>query len=297
MSTVFLTIGAPASGKSTYARKFVKDHGNAMLTCRDDIRLAHGLESGENENFVTRVQRQQIEVALLDGMDVVVADTNLNPKFRQKMIKFCHEHGADVQLVYFPISLDEAILRDRNRANTVGPVIVKRFYDMFVQQGFMGKEVAEQESVPAPSFEPYTEAGDKWEAIVVDIDGTLADKGDRNPYDESKVMQDVLVRPVAMAVNGLQDYSNAKVIIVSGRSDACRADTEQWLRNHGIEYHALYMRKHGDTRPDYVIKNEIYDKHILPNYDVLVAFDDRDQVVRHVRKRGITVFQVGYGRF
>ena len=57
------------------------------------------------------------------------------------------------------------------------------------------------------------------------------------------------------------------------------------------------MRKKGDQRPDYVIKNEIYDAEIIPNYDVLAVFDDRDQVVRHLRKRGITVFQVAPGRF
>jgi hypothetical protein len=57
------------------------------------------------------------------------------------------------------------------------------------------------------------------------------------------------------------------------------------------------MRKTGDHRPDYIVKNEIFDQRIRDNFNVLGAFDDRDQVVDMYRKMGITVFQVAPGNF
>jgi hypothetical protein len=57
------------------------------------------------------------------------------------------------------------------------------------------------------------------------------------------------------------------------------------------------MRKTGDLRPDYGSKNEIYDREVIPRYNVRMVFDDREQVVTHLRLRGITVAQVAPGRF
>ena len=300
MSIVLMTVGAPASGKTTWARQFVKDNKNTAIVCRDDIRLAYGLESGDNEKLVTKVHRTQIEAALLDGMDVVVSDTNLNAGFRKSLVKFAHEHGADVLLHFFPISLDEAIRRDAARANTVGANIVKRFHDMYVQQGHPTDPhsvqlLARQQFAP---YEPRTGFGShNMRAVVVDIDGTLAHMKGRSPYDETRVMEDEFDNEVAAAVQGMADLMDAHVLVVSGRTDQCRELTQDWLDLNHFEHEALIMRKHGDTRPDWIVKNEIYDEQIIPQYNVLAAFDDRDQVVRHVRARGIKVFQVAYGRF
>ena len=78
------------------------------------------------------------------------------------------------------------------------------------------------------------------------------------------------------------------------------SDTLQWLEDNSDferEDFTLHMRKSKDMRPDWIIKNEIYDNFVLPEYNVVMVFDDRDQVVRHLRRRGITVAQVAPGRF
>lgn len=294
MSTVFITVGCPASGKTTWARQYVRDYTNTAIVCRDDIRLAYGLESGDDEKLVTRVHRSQIEAALLDGMDVVVADTNLNEGFRKKLIKFAHEHGADVILRFFPIDLDTAIRRDALRDNTVGPTIVKRFHDMYVAQGHPTHET--EEFHPCPRYAHYEHQNFPG-AVVVDIDGTLAHMNGRSPYDESRVGEDTFDPDVAAAVVGVAALMGCNVIVLSGRTEAAREATEKWLADNEFSYDQLLMRKVGDTRPDYVIKNEIYDAHIIPFYNIRAVFDDRDQVVRHLRARGIKVFQVAPGRF
>ena len=296
MSIVYLTIGIPASGKTTWARKQAAVNKNTVIVSRDDIRHAHGWRSGFDENRVTLIHRAQIEAALLEGMDVIVADTNINQTFRRRLIKFCHEHGADVILVPFTdISLDEAILRDSARTeHKVGADVVRKFYNDLSQQDFSD---VDNLILPAPSYEQYTHRNRQLRAVVVDIDGTLAHMNGRSPYDESRVDEDEFDQVVADAVQGLSVAQDTHVIVLSGRTEEAREKTEHWLKRNNFYYDRLLMRQKGDLRPDYVVKNEIYDSEIIPDYDILAVFDDRDQVVRHLRKRGITVFQVAPGRF
>ena len=298
MSTVYVTVGIPAAGKTTWARRWVAKNPDTVIVSRDDVRAAHGWVSGFDENRVTRIHRAQIEAALLEGLDVVVADTNINKTFRNRLIKFCHEHGADVVIVPLKISLDEAILRDSKReSHRVGPDIVNKFYQQLQGQDL---NMDEETYLPVQTFDPYvhaTEGRRTVPAIIVDIDGTVAKHWNRNPYEYKKVGDDKPIEDVIEIIR-LVKRMGVKLIFVSGRDDSCKWDTSFWLDQHlGFKDYTLFMRKTGDMRPDWIIKNEIYDEFIIPHYKILMVFDDRDQVVRHLRKRGITVAQVAPGRF
>ncbi len=90
----------------------------------------------------------------------------------------------------------------------------------------------------------------------------------------------------------------AQVIFVSGRSDRVRNETVHQLRKQGLLPSAgLYMRKHGDRRTDDVIKLEILGERRAKGYDVLMAFDDRDRVVKMWRANGVPCLQVAEGDF
>jgi len=70
------------------------------------------------------------------------------------------------------------------------------------------------------------------------------------------------------------------VVFCSGRTDACRAETEKWLAEHvAVPYEALHMRAAGDMRKDSIVKMEIFDREIRDSYTVVAVFDDRAQVV------------------
>lgn len=136
-------------------------------------------------------------------------------------------------------------------------------------------------------------------AIICDIDGTLAFLGNRDRYNPT-TGEDALNYPIA---NILKVYNNQTVlpvslILVTGREEKYRQHTKNWLHKHGItHYKALYMRKNGDYRKDYVVKKEVYKKYIEPTYEVLFVLDDRDQVVKMWRSLGLTCLQVAYGDF
>jgi hypothetical protein len=59
----------------------------------------------------------------------------------------------------------------------------------------------------------------------------------------------------------------------------------------------LYMRPHDDQRSDTIIKQEIVEKNVLPFYNVHLALEDRDRVVKMYRNMGIRCFQVKDGNY
>jgi hypothetical protein len=88
-----------------------------------------------------------------------------------------------------------------------------------------------------------------------------------------------------------------KIIFVSARDDSCFNDTFEWLTLNCPPFIKLYMRKTGDTRSDGVVKREIYENLIKPEYNVLCTIDDRQRVVDMWRSIGLTCLQVDYGNF
>jgi len=133
-------------------------------------------------------------------------------------------------------------------------------------------------------------------AVIVDIDGTVATRTNRDPYDYSKVLDDAPKPDVIEVVKSLWK-SGHKIIFVTARDDSCYDDTFEWLRLHCPPFMKLYMRKTGDTRNDGVIKREIYDELIKPHFDVVCVLDDRQRVVDMWRSIGLTCLQVDYGNF
>lgn len=135
-------------------------------------------------------------------------------------------------------------------------------------------------------------------AIIVDLDGTIAKKGDRDIYDYSKVHLDTPIKPVVEIIRSLiNDYDiYTDIIYVSGREEMCRKQTLDWIylnvSNRSTAWSSvdLFMRPTGDNRCDTIIKREIYDNHIKDKYNVIAVFDDRPKVIRMWRSLGLFVF-------
>lgn len=134
--------------------------------------------------------------------------------------------------------------------------------------------------------------------LCCDIDGTLALMSDRSPFDWHRVGEDKLNAPIASIVRKYSKKpSLVRVILVSGRDSICRPETEAWLKDNYIEYTQLIMRPKGDNRKDSIVKQELYETYIEPDYKVLFVLDDRDQVVKMWRELGLTCLQVAEGDF
>jgi hypothetical protein len=130
---------------------------------------------------------------------------------------------------------------------------------------------------------------------IVDIDGTLAEKGTRGPFDWHRVGEDTPNEPVIEVVRALM-AAGFEVRYVSGRMEQCREITVDWLRKHVMSSTLpsdLFMRADGDYRPDTVVKREIFEAHFAGKHDVAGVVDDRSKVVAMWRNElGLTVLDV-----
>lgn len=142
-----------------------------------------------------------------------------------------------------------------------------------------------------------------YSSIIVDIDGTLALRNGRGPFDWAKVKTDLPNSKVVSLVEDLASMGH-HIIFMSGRKDTgeCRKDTVQWLKDHfdfleQDDVPELYMRDENDNRSDDDVKYDLFDWHIRNHNDVSFVIDDRARVVKMWREIGLTCLQVAEGDF
>lgn len=143
---------------------------------------------------------------------------------------------------------------------------------------------------------PYVPVPGTPRAVVIDIDGTMAHRTDRGPYEFDRVAEDEpdvnVVEYASLLFAGFRE-----VILVSGRQSEYRAETEWWLDKHGVGYTELWMRGKEDRRSDCLVKAELFDKHVRDRFHVTHVLDDRDRVVAMWRLLGLRCWQVAEGNF
>lgn len=284
-----LTVGIPGSGKSYWARQQVeKSGGNVKRINKDELRALfdNGKWSKRNEKFVVSSERALVESMLKSGFSVIVDNTHFNTDHQDFYKELAKKYDATFQVKDFTdVPLETCIKRDLERPNSVGSAVIMEMYNRYLK----------------PPVEPYIAPEDSQEALLCDLDGTLASmaEGGRSPYDWMRVGEDTLNEPVADIVNKYWSGvdSGVKIILMSGRDSVCRGKTQDWLHLNGIRYHELHMRREGDKRSDEIVKRELFDEHIRGKYKVLFVLDDRTRVVRVWRDLGLICFQVADGNF
>lgn len=290
MLKVFITRGLPAAGKSTWARKMLEEYPNAYKRInRDDLRimLDNGKWSGDREKFVVKVQSALILLALEEKRHVIIDDCNLAPSNLAR-IENLVRGKAEVEVVDFTnVSVDECIARDQKRANYVGEAVIKKMW-----RQWLVPRNAQTIKLQADNGLP--------EAIICDIDGTLALCNGRDPYDVSRAMDDVCndaIVDILVDAGGGALAEHVTIILVSGREEKFRQITSEWLQSKFIPYDRLFMRPTDDKRRDDIVKKEIYERDIAQNWQVKFVIDDRQRVVDMWRSLGLVCLQCDYGDF
>lgn len=300
MSKLIITRGIPASGKTTWALEWLAEESETkrVRINRDDIRfMLFGKYTGVDEIAVTKMQESLLRAAMKNGYDIVLDNTSLYNKHVKDVLKIARDFYYEVEYKDFYIALSEAIERDSKRERRVGEEVIKMFFKRHLPKGSM-PEPPEVEMTQV--FKPYVPNLELTPAYIFDIDGTLAHIDPENPrdvYDASRAHEDLLDRSVFNILNMIVDTTVVEVVIMSGRTEDHRKETEFWLDKNGIGYAELLMRPSGDLRKDSVVKNELFREHVEPNYNVLGVFDDRQQVVDMWRQIGLKCFQVQEGDF
>lgn len=287
MATLIMTRGLPASGKSTWAKAAVLENPNGVKRINKDS-LRHMVHanawSHKLEKDIIRARDTLIMLYLNDGYDVIVDDTNFGPH-EADLRQLAASLGAHFQIEEFDTPVQVCIERDLKRPaeEAVGKDVIIRMWKQYIYPHLP----------PVATVRHNLSLAD---CIICDIDGTVAHHGTRSPFDMTKVDQDTPRVEIIAAVKSLVQSTGAYLVFVSGRNECAREKTAQWLKAQGFDNFYLFLRADKDCRRDSIVKREIYENSILPNWNVLAVFDDRPQVLNELwRPLGLPTFDVGPG--
>lgn len=279
MKQLILTVGASCSGKTTWAEEFIKGRLNWVNLNRDEVRFS--LFTGgkrdwtkykfkkSNEERVSQVINQLAYDATLENDNIVVSDTNLNPKIREEWKKFAEENGYCYSEKVFPCDWDELVKRNNQREGGISQSVLWSQY--LRMNDYLGRK----------TYKPDTS---KKDVFICDIDGTIASmQGIRKPFEWNKVGLDLPRLQIINMVEGLIN-SGVEPIFLSGRDGVCVDETYKWINDNLMQHYGsgfhLYMRNPNDNRKDTVVKEELFWKYVEPNFNVVACIDDRPCMVR-----------------
>ncbi|UFH54657.1 AAA family ATPase [Spirosoma sp. KNUC1025] len=313
MKKVLILTGLSGSGKSTFARRFCLENPNWLRVNRDDFRRSllpvslpeywknwPDREKSRIETVVNELQKSAILEGLRRGWHVLIDNTDLKQSYLNEFRKLLSSHFDEVSIQYklLDVPIDECIQRDKYRDDSVGEAVIRRQAEQLAvlkknfsfQSEVLTRDAAFQrrqdESLPR--------------CILVDIDGTVADKGDRSPFDWHRVSIDTPKWPIIRLVQAMR-ASGYAIVFFSGRDSVCRPETTTWLNQYfgwQLADYELFMRPKNDNRKDSIVKHELFERHIAGQYYVELVVDDRQQVVDMWRRTlGLTCVQVDYGDF
>jgi predicted kinase len=126
MPTLYLMVGLPASGKTTYAKKELSD---AIRVCYDDlVEMLTGEWDVKHTGLYHALEQAIIQTALFRGYDVVVDRTNVTRKVRQRFAAIAYNADAEMEAVIVTVSLKTALERNKNRERVVPEEAIKKLH-------------------------------------------------------------------------------------------------------------------------------------------------------------------------
>jgi predicted kinase len=294
---VIICVGLPASGKSTWTKQKLLSDPSYVRVSRDEFRFMlrnTPMTEPKLEEMITTLVEKTIVQCLKKRMNVIVDNCHVKASYINPIVKLV-EYMADVEYMVFDVPAKKCIERDLQREKSVGEAVILEMDKSFqiLRDTFPFQNQSRKPHYLQPRIQPVFEH-ELPQAVIFDIDGTLAHMGRRSPFDWDKVDHDDLNEIVAEQAQ-FHKAKGRTVLVVSGRDGSCKGLTEFWLNFHNIPFDELLMRPAGDFRKDSVIKKEIYLNNIKERYNVLCVYDDRLQVLDVWYKLGIFTFNVNQG--
>lgn len=299
MNKLIICRGIQGSGKSTWAKEWAKEDPKTRVRFNwDDIRNMMGeywVPERENTGIMKTLRISFLNEMMQKGWDIVIDNMNLNPKdweFYEGVVKSFNENYPDIkyEIEYkdFFTPIEECIRRDAMRPNPIGEQVIRATWKRY-RHFIICKEIENK----FYGMKAYNK--DKKDCIIVDMDSTLCVNLTGRPFytDDwaDKCLYDTpLIGPISI-VRAQKMTGTCDIIIITGRKEDGRAQTEEWLKTYNVSYDRLYMRGESDFTKSDTFKEKILKTFILPKYNVLFAIDDDDKCVKMFRNNGLICLQ------
>lgn len=288
MAKLIVLQGCPCSGKTTWRKQYVTQNPETIVACLDDIRvrLGNGKYSFDTEKQALKCEDYIVNTGLECDKEVIVDATNLNPKIITKWKETAKKHNCEIEFKEFYIPITEAIKRSKKRKAEGDIYISKKamfeFYQTYYPNEFVDNRVIKNRDTKLK------------DCVICDLDGTLALHTGRHPFEWNKIETDK-IDPRLKTILTTYMFVGIKVFFVTGRPNEAKEATVNWLIDNGLTLTGkwqLFTREDNDRRPSEEYKKEIYETHILNQYNVISVFEDHTRCVEMYRSLGLLTCQV-----
>lgn len=133
---IYITIGCPGSGKSTYYKEHYINDSSIIYISSDTIRkeLLGSEDNQSNGNIVFNTLYNRVYSELISNNSIYVDACFINCKARKQIMKILKKyHNIKIIALVFNVGLGELIDRDSKRERSVGKDIIKKFFDRKIQ--------------------------------------------------------------------------------------------------------------------------------------------------------------------
>jgi phosphoglycolate phosphatase-like HAD superfamily hydrolase len=224
--------------------------------------------------------------ALYKGLNVIVDDTNLRKSDIERWEQIAKiEFGCHFEVKDFRnVSVDECILRDSQRENSVGRVAIER---MALSAGLL-------------NFDE--------DVVVYDLDGTVCDhrhrlhlivddNGDRKNRANrnwKEFFEQIHLDPIYdNIVEEMREHKRLgrMIVVLTARAEDIARPTVEHLKTNNVPFDRIFMRNSGDYREGTIVKREIISK--LPKDKIVMVYDDDPKQIAMFKELGLPVTDVG----
>lgn len=133
MRKVFVLVGAPASGKSTWAKNYINTRPNTLILSSDALRKEYYGDENiqDNPSLIFKVLRERLEKLLKYDYNVIIDATNMNRKDRRAYISIAKKHKAEINAIVFATPYGTCLRRNAMRERKVPEAAIKRMISRF----------------------------------------------------------------------------------------------------------------------------------------------------------------------
>ena len=167
---LIVLVGIPGSGKTTYAKNYIKQNTNTIHLSSDSIRAElYGEESiqGDPAEVFSLMQKRAVE-ALHNGQNVLYDATNITRKDRSAIIGLCPKF-AEIECYIIWAPIETCIERDAARDRTVGKEVIDRMLKRF-QAPYYDEGIDKIEIVRPDGFDTFAYSEKCWNDMQIPHD-------------------------------------------------------------------------------------------------------------------------------